>query len=65
MLIELDQKYVDVIVKRWQDYTGHSHTNAAALPLTVKMTGRLLFLSCFIKSLERRRKAATGKVVAS
>src|ERR1022692_3216111 len=29
---------------------------AAALPFTVSTTGRLLFLSCFIKSPDRRRK---------
>lgn len=28
-LVELDPKYVDVIVKRWQDYTGNAATLAA------------------------------------
>jgi len=28
-LVELDPKYVDVIVKRWQDYTGKAATLAA------------------------------------
>lgn len=28
-LIELDPKYVDVIVRRWQDYTGQSAVRAA------------------------------------
>jgi len=29
MLIELDPKYVDVIVRRWQDYSGQQATHAA------------------------------------
>src|SRR5208283_3182745 len=32
---------------------------AAAFPLTVSTTGRLLFLSCFMKSPERRRKVVS------
>ena len=28
-LIELDPKYVDVIVRRWQDWTGQEATRAA------------------------------------
>src|SRR5271165_3264554 len=32
---------------------------AAALPLTVSTTGRLLFLSCFMKSPERRRNVVS------
>src|SRR5258708_23865593 len=32
---------------------------AAAFPLTVSTAGRLLFLSCFMKSPERRRKVVS------
>ena len=32
---------------------------AAALPLIVRTTGRLLFLSCFIKSRDLRRKVVS------
>src|SRR6266436_9672320 len=32
---------------------------AAAFPFTVSTTGRLLFLSCFMKSPERRRKVVS------
>src|SRR5690348_6736987 len=32
---------------------------AAAFPFTVRITGRLLFLSCFMKSPERRRKVVS------
>jgi DNA modification methylase len=28
MMMELDPKYVDVIVKRWQEYTGESAIHA-------------------------------------
>jgi hypothetical protein len=30
--------------------------DSSGFPFTVSMTGRLLFLSCFMKSLDRRRK---------
>lgn len=33
--------------------------NASRLPFTVKTTGRLLFLSCFMKSPERRRNVVS------
>src|SRR5208283_177435 len=35
---------------------------AAAFPFTVSTTGRLVFLSCFIKSPERRRKVVSDWV---
>jgi len=28
MLMELDEKYVDVIIQRWQEYTGKEATHA-------------------------------------
>ena len=36
-----------------------SCTMAAAFPFTVSTTGRLLFLICFMKSPERRRKVVS------
>src|ERR1700676_2204869 len=43
--------------RRW--YASASCTMAAAFPFTVSTTGRLLFLSCFMKSPERRRKVVS------
>ena len=35
-LIELDPRYVDVIVKRWQDFTGKTVVNAEGKPFGEK-----------------------------
>src|ERR1700676_2914669 len=43
--------------RRW--YASASCTMAAAFPFTVSTTGRLLFLSCFMKSPERRRNVVS------